>query len=287
MIEQVGGTHYGQGDLPQHWDLVAMYGWDYFDGQAIKYIMRWKRKNGTEDLRKAISFIQKQVEITEGGAEPRLNPVVYDFEADIVRFNRMYSLPESDVPRLLLRTEMATHRLDAFEKNLLDEISEKKEIMSMLVSGADPADTLTAIADWFGDIIIWTASEMRKFGIPLNDTLRLIMESQWSKLGADGKPILKDGRVVKGPNYKKPEPAIRKMLLDNGAPTVRGTSDVIARFEPPQNVADGWQCEGYYGDNTQLYRHLDSGMLFREVNVLQAVSSYAATQPGPGYTSQG
>jgi predicted HAD superfamily Cof-like phosphohydrolase len=31
-----------------------------------------------------------------------------------------------------------------------------------------------------------------------------VMESQWSKLDADGKPVKVNGRFVKGPNYVKP-----------------------------------------------------------------------------------
>lgn len=63
---QVGGTHYDQGDLPQHWDLVVMYQWDYFQAQIIKYLMRWKTKHPTpeqrlEDLKKARSFLDKYI----------------------------------------------------------------------------------------------------------------------------------------------------------------------------------------------------------------------------------
>jgi hypothetical protein len=65
-----------------------------------------------------------------------------------------------------------------------------------------------------GDIQVYCASEMRKFGIPQAETLRTIMESNFSKLGADGKPIYDDrGKVCKGPLYWKPEPALLQMLL--------------------------------------------------------------------------
>jgi len=67
---QVGGTHYNTGDLPQHWDLVDTYGWDYFQGQITKYLMRWKYKHDTpekrlEDLRKARHFLDKYIELEE------------------------------------------------------------------------------------------------------------------------------------------------------------------------------------------------------------------------------
>lgn len=68
---QVGGNHYNEGDKPQHWDLVLMYGWDYFQGQVIKYLMRWKTKyeqpeKRLEDLKKARNFLDKYIAHEEG-----------------------------------------------------------------------------------------------------------------------------------------------------------------------------------------------------------------------------
>lgn len=60
---QVGGTHYQAGDKPQHWDIVAMHDLDYFQGQITKYVMRWKKKNGLQDLQKAAHFLQKYIEL--------------------------------------------------------------------------------------------------------------------------------------------------------------------------------------------------------------------------------
>lgn len=67
-VEQVGGTHYEQGTNPQHWDLAVMYGWDFFQYQITKYVMRWKDKykgeplKQLEDLKKARSFLDKYIE---------------------------------------------------------------------------------------------------------------------------------------------------------------------------------------------------------------------------------
>jgi hypothetical protein len=66
-VPQVGGSHYQQGDKPQHWDLVAMYDWDYFQAQVTKYLMRWRSKNGVEDLKKAASFLAKYIALVEAG----------------------------------------------------------------------------------------------------------------------------------------------------------------------------------------------------------------------------
>lgn len=44
------------------------------------------------------------------------------------------------------------------------------------------------------------------FGLPLDEAFERVHESNMSKLGPDGKPIYReDGKVLKGPNYKKPD----------------------------------------------------------------------------------
>lgn len=60
---QVGGHHYR---APiQHWDFVAANDLDYFQGQITKYVTRWKKKNGIDDLYKARHFLQKYIELKE------------------------------------------------------------------------------------------------------------------------------------------------------------------------------------------------------------------------------
>lgn len=50
------------------------------------------------------------------------------------------------------------------------------------------------------------------YGMDLEPIFKAVHESNMSKLGADGKPIIrKDGKILKGPNYKEPdlEPILR------------------------------------------------------------------------------
>ncbi len=57
---QVGGTHYKS--EYQHWDLVADTDMGYFEGQATRYICRWRKPSGGEgekDLRKALHYLDK------------------------------------------------------------------------------------------------------------------------------------------------------------------------------------------------------------------------------------
>lgn len=62
--KQVAGNHYGL-DSFQHWDMVHKFKLDYFQGQITKYVMRWKDKNGIEDLKKAQHFLEKYIELLE------------------------------------------------------------------------------------------------------------------------------------------------------------------------------------------------------------------------------
>lgn len=69
-LTQVGGTHYQQGY--QHWDMVVDFNLGYFPGQITKYITRHKRKNGRQDVEKAMHFLDKWEEHMLHG---RIDPV--------------------------------------------------------------------------------------------------------------------------------------------------------------------------------------------------------------------
>lgn len=57
---QVGGSHY---QLPiQPIDYIVKNGISYREGNAIKYITRHKDKNGAEDIKKAIHYLQMILE---------------------------------------------------------------------------------------------------------------------------------------------------------------------------------------------------------------------------------
>lgn len=62
---QHGGDHYKKyGDF-QPWDAVIAWNLGYLEGTALKYIARWRDKGGVEDIKKAIHFLQKLVEVEE------------------------------------------------------------------------------------------------------------------------------------------------------------------------------------------------------------------------------
>lgn len=59
---QVGGDHYKNQDI-QPWDFIASAGLDFFEGNIVKYVCRWMKKWGIEDLRKARHYLDKLIEI--------------------------------------------------------------------------------------------------------------------------------------------------------------------------------------------------------------------------------
>ena len=58
---QVGGEHYKS--AYQHWDFVVDVNMPYLPAQVVKYITRWRKKNGKQDLEKAIHFLEKHIEV--------------------------------------------------------------------------------------------------------------------------------------------------------------------------------------------------------------------------------
>lgn len=59
--KQVAGSHY-KTDGIQHWDLVDDYDVYYLAGCATKYLTRFRRKNGVQDLEKALHYVEKMIE---------------------------------------------------------------------------------------------------------------------------------------------------------------------------------------------------------------------------------
>ena len=132
------------------------------------------------------------------------------FAQRIALMNAMYRLPANQRPTL---PDDTAERLVKFKATLIDEVHEIDDIAALLAKGADPADVLTAIADLLGDVIVYCRSEALKYGLPLEGVLDVIMDSNESKLGADGNPIYDaNGKFLKGPNYWKPEPRIKALL---------------------------------------------------------------------------
>ena len=73
LERQVGGSHYvNKGIQPVEFWAANM--WDGFSCSILKYMTRWKEKNGVQDLEKALHFAQLRIDCD--GAIPY--PVIRD-----------------------------------------------------------------------------------------------------------------------------------------------------------------------------------------------------------------
>lgn len=61
---QIGGTHYKDYAI-QPWDYIIANDIPFLEGNAIKYITRWRQKGGLKDIKKAIHCLDKLVEAEE------------------------------------------------------------------------------------------------------------------------------------------------------------------------------------------------------------------------------
>ncbi len=62
---QIGGSHYKDKTI-QPWDYIIANDLGYLEGNVVKYISRWKNKNGVEDLKKAQHYLPKLIEVANG-----------------------------------------------------------------------------------------------------------------------------------------------------------------------------------------------------------------------------
>lgn len=58
---QVGGDHYKAQPI-QPWDYILANGLGFLAGNVVKYVSRFDKKNGVEDLKKARHYLDKLIE---------------------------------------------------------------------------------------------------------------------------------------------------------------------------------------------------------------------------------
>ncbi len=110
-------------------------------------------------------------------------------------FHNSFGLGVSETMRANLGKEKNLLRY-----NLMDE--ENKEYFE-----AANTNDLVEVADALGDMLYILCGTILEHGMQhkIEEVFEEIQRSNMSKLGADGKPIYReDGKVLKGPNYFKP-----------------------------------------------------------------------------------
>lgn len=124
----------------------------------------------------------------------------------VSEFHRTYRVPMQDAPLI-----MPSEDLVALRHRLMAE--ENEEYLD-----AARAGNQVEVADALGDQLYILCGTIITHGMQdlIEEVFREIHRSNLSKLGADGQPLYReDGKVMKGPNYFRPDIAA---VLDGRSP---------------------------------------------------------------------
>jgi predicted HAD superfamily Cof-like phosphohydrolase len=109
-------------------------------------------------------------------------------------FHSAFHLPIAAEPKDCVANDLADLRI-ALLREEFEEYLDDVEL-----------EDVVDIADALGDIVYIAYGTAITYGIDLDAVLREIHKSNMSKLGPDGKPILReDGKVLKGEGYRAPD----------------------------------------------------------------------------------
>lgn len=118
-VAQEGGDHY-QNDY-QHWDWVIDAGLGYLEGCATKYVSRWQKKNGLQDLLKAKTYVQKMIVNYDAVYALSIEPPE-DIDLINARFGKANKLPELEYQFCCLMSDWQSTQQLEFAIQLLDSL---------------------------------------------------------------------------------------------------------------------------------------------------------------------
>jgi hypothetical protein len=93
---QIGGEHYKDKAI-QPWDYITSNHLGYLEGCIIKYVSRYKDKNGLEDLNKAKHFLDKLIEVESARAIPKVGRAEI-LETLVPGLNTLFGLDYTKAP---------------------------------------------------------------------------------------------------------------------------------------------------------------------------------------------
>jgi Protein of unknwon function (DUF3310) len=92
---QVGGDHYAKMKIqPIHY--ITENGLGFIEGNVIKYISRWDKKNGIEDLKKARHYIDLLIESEDKKKKKEQERKTIPPGAPEVKYNNRVCDPDHD-----------------------------------------------------------------------------------------------------------------------------------------------------------------------------------------------
>jgi hypothetical protein len=166
---QVGGSHYQK--PIQHWDFVIANGIPYLEAQIMKYVFRWREKNGLQDLEKARHFLDKLIETAQPpdvvtlAKEPA--PTKEDVVADLrqkatAAVNRLCELEGYEAARQVINHVSGQDRLQSVYPGDYSELL-NKTLAAISASMARKTGSAPATAEDFarepGPVTAWRCKE--------------------------------------------------------------------------------------------------------------------------------
>ena len=132
---------------------------------------------------------------------PRRSNGVSDAIVSVAEFHLAFSLPVETRPQGNVPEQLGQLRVEL--------LREEFEEFAEAVQRSD----VVAVADALADIVYVAYGSALTYGIDLDAVLREVHRANMSKLGSDGRPLMReDGKVLKPPTYSAPD--VRKVLLD-------------------------------------------------------------------------
>lgn len=134
---------------------------------------------------------------------PTTHTPALDTLAGVRQFHETYGLPIKNTP------DLSDARTNHLRISLLqEELDELKEA----IATNDIVGVLDALTDL--QYVLDGAYLSLGYHLLKNDAFNEVQRSNMSKLGADGKPIIRpeDGKILKGPDFSEPD---LKAVIDN------------------------------------------------------------------------
>jgi predicted HAD superfamily Cof-like phosphohydrolase len=131
----------------------------------------------------------------------------------VVEFHEAFGAPVAWSP-VVPSEDRRKLRCKLLVEEVLEFVAASGYVFRQLESGGDVVFSLEDLgepdlieaADALADIHYVTEGAALEWGIPLAKCVREVHRSNMSKLGEDGKPILReDGKILKGPHFTLPQ----------------------------------------------------------------------------------
>lgn len=99
---QVGGSHYKKCKI-QPIEYIHANGLDFFQGNIVKYITRFREKGKLEDIRKIKHYCDLLIELEEKNiTNPPFEPIQYEGKVSFVPANKLeFQIPVDENTKLL------------------------------------------------------------------------------------------------------------------------------------------------------------------------------------------